>query len=79
MIVNWNSGGRSSSIPFFAGLGHPQILAGYYDGPVDDIKGWLAEAAKNRGSNGVLYTTWVGNYADLEAFAKAAWGARLLK
>ena len=79
VIVNWNSGGRSSSLPFFAGRGHPQILAGYYDGPVDDIKGWLAEAAKNRGSNGVLYTTWVGNYADLEAFAKAAWGARLLK
>jgi hypothetical protein len=24
---------------------------------------------------GVMYTTWQDNYGELEAFAKAAWGA----
>jgi len=75
IVVNWNSGKPSESLPFFAGRGHRQILAGYYDGPVDSIKPWLREAAKVKGVVGVMYTTWVGNYKNLEAFAQAAWGA----
>jgi len=74
IIVNWNSGSAARSLSFFAGRGHRQILAGYYDGPADQIQPWLREARKNKGLCGVMYTTWVGNYADLEAFAKAAWG-----
>jgi len=79
VIVNWNYDKRAQSLPFFAKLGHRQILAGYYDAPVDNIKTWLAEAAKVKGVDGVMYTTWVGNYKDLEAFAKAAWGGNLAK
>lgn len=74
IIVNWNSGKPNESLPFFANRGHRQILAGYYDGPVAGIKSWLKDAAKVKGVVGVMYTTWVGNYKDLEAFAKAAWG-----
>ena len=32
-IVNWNSGKAADSLKFFAGRGHKQILAGFYDQP----------------------------------------------
>ena len=77
VIVNWNSGKPEQSLKFFAGRGHRQILAGYYDGPVENIKSWLASAKKlpkNALVDGVMYTTWRADYSNLEAFAKAAWG-----
>jgi hypothetical protein len=73
-IMNWNSGKPKESLPWFAGRGHRQILAGYYDGPVNAIKAWRAEARELSGVDGVMYTTWANRYDDLEAFAKAAWG-----
>jgi hypothetical protein len=74
-IVNWNYGQRAQSLPFFAGRGHRQILAGYYDGPPGTIRTWINDAhALNAPIAGAMYTTWAGNYADLEAFAQAAWG-----
>ena len=75
VIVNWNSGRQDESLKFFADKGFGQILAGYYDGPVDSIVPWIAKARKAGGLQGVMYTTWVGNYDNLEAFAKAAWGS----
>jgi len=74
VVVNWNSGQAEKSLAFFSKLGHPQILAGYYDGPADSIKGWLAKSKGGDGVVGVMYTTWQNKYDDLEAFAKAAWG-----
>jgi hypothetical protein len=74
VIVNWNSGAADKSLPFFDKLGYRQILAGYYDGPVNSIKEWLAKARGLHGVSGVMYTTWQSNFRDLEAFAKAAWG-----
>ena len=49
---------------------HPtgKILAGYYDGPVDGIDGWLEDAGQVQGVVGVMYTTWQHRYDDLEAF-----------
>ncbi len=50
VIVNWNSNPakRAASLRHFASLGVRQILAGYYDGPVDvDCRlaaGWQAGA-----------------------------------
>ncbi|RYG23542.1 hypothetical protein EON82_13695 [bacterium] len=75
LVLNWNHGGRAKSLPFFAGLGLKQVLAGYYDGNVEDIKTWLADAKAVKGVTGVMYTTWTDNYSNIEAFAKAAWGA----
>lgn len=75
-IVNWNFDGRKKSLPFFAGRGHRQILAGYYDGAPDTIREWLQDAAGVHGIDGVMYTTWMQKYDDLEAFARAAWGAK---
>jgi hypothetical protein len=71
VIVNWHFGAREKSLPFFADRGHRQVLAGYYDGPVEQVKEWLKSGAKVKGVVGVMYTTWQGNYDHLEAFAKA--------
>lgn len=75
-VVNWNYAKRGSSMGWFANRGHNQILAGFYDGPVDQIQTWLADAGGIRGIDGVMYTTWRRDYSQLEAFARAAWGAR---
>lgn len=70
IVVNWNFGKRDESLKFFADRGHRQVIAGYYDGKVDQIRQWLTSANKVQGVVGVMYTTWQNNYADLEAFAK---------
>ena len=71
-IVNWNSqpAERKASLQHFAELGNKQILAGYYDGPVDSIRPWLRDAQEVKGLDGVMYTTWAHRYRDLEAFAR---------
>jgi hypothetical protein len=72
VIMNWNFGKRDQSLKFFADRGHRQILAGYYDHKPEQIKDWLASAAKVQGVIGVMYTTWRNDYSNLEAFAKLA-------
>jgi len=69
--VNWNSAleKRIGSLKHFAELGNRQILAGYYDGPVTAIDGWLRDGRRIQGIEGVMYTTWRGEYGDLERFA----------
>jgi len=71
VVVNWHNHqpGRAQSLRHFAGRGHRQVLAGYYDAPVGRIAEWLAEARRVKGVVGVMYTTWRRNYDDLEAFA----------
>ena len=73
-VVNWNSGKPEQSLPFFAGRGHPQVLAGYYDGPPERIRDWLAAGRGLKDPPGVMYTTWRGDFSQLEAFAEHAWG-----
>ena len=74
MIVNWNSGHPNKSLPFFAQRGHSQILAGYYDAPLERIVAWRAAAEKTGGPRGIMYTTWRGDFSQLESFANLAWG-----
>jgi len=76
IIVNWNQRRAAESLPFFTQRGHSQVLAGYYDGPPDRIRDWLATGQPTGNMRGVMYTTWKRNFADLERFAEAAWGAR---
>lgn len=73
-VVNWNSGKATKSLPFFDSLGCKQILAGYYDAPVSEFTKWRAVASGIKGFDGVMYTTWVGDYTNLEEFAKVAFG-----
>lgn len=72
VIVNWNFGKRDQSLKFFADRGHRQVIAGYYDHRPEQIKDWLASAAKVQGVVGVMYTTWKNDYAQIEAFATLA-------
>jgi hypothetical protein len=74
LVINWNFGERKKSLPFFEKLGVKQILAGYYDSNVQDIRTWLDDASGVVGVTGVMYTTWSDDYSKLEEFAKAAWG-----
>jgi hypothetical protein len=73
-VMNWNSMKPKESLGFFAGLGCHQVLAGFYDSPVENIKPWLAAAHNVKGVDGVMYTTWVGDYSKLEDFAKVSFG-----
>jgi len=77
-IANWNAGHRDESLAWFAGRGHKQILAAYYDtGDVrGELEGWLGSAAKVKGVEGVIYTTWQNQYKDVEAFAEVLRGRR---
>lgn len=74
IVLNWQYARRLKSLAFFADRGLKQVLAGFYDGNVDDIKTWLRDARGVKGVTGVMYTTWANDYSKLEAFAKAAWG-----
>jgi hypothetical protein len=70
VIMNWNSDKPTESPAFFAQRGHRQILAGYYDRDPSAITSWLAAARKAPGVIGVMYTTWKGDYSQLEEFAR---------
>jgi len=71
-VLNWNFDGRAKTAQWFAGRGHDQVLAAYYDGSPDQVKDWLSGTAGIPRITGVMYTTWADRYDDLEAFAKAA-------
>jgi hypothetical protein len=76
IIMNWNSAKPRESLPFFANLGHEQVLAGYYDGPADSIRSWLAAGKGLPKIDGAMFTTWQQNFTQLEAFADFAWGSK---
>jgi hypothetical protein len=76
VVVNWNHGQASRSLPFFGARGHAQVLAGFYDHDPRSIADWQAKGESVRGVNGAMYTTWRGDFSQLEAFAKAAWGGQ---
>ena len=70
-IVNWNFDKREESLKHFEGLGHEQILAGYYDANPSQIQRWLDTVVQQKLSKvqGVMYTTWRRDYSKLEEFA----------
>ena len=70
VIMNWNFGNRDKSLKFFADRGNKQIIAGYYDSDLADLRKWLASADKVPGVIGMMYTTWSQNYSKIEEFAK---------
>jgi hypothetical protein len=79
IVVNWNHEKAAVSLPFFGKRGHKQVLAGFYDHDPQAIAGWLKTGADVRGVNGAMYTTWRGDFSQLEAFARAAWGSKSTK
>lgn len=72
VIANWNGGKARASLEWFAGRGHPQVLAGYYD--ADDLENFRMWDAAARGVPrvlGFMYTTWQAKYGLLEAYGRA--------
>ncbi len=69
-VVNWNETAPRQSLEYFAGAGHPQVIAGYYDGPVETIERWIEASRGVKRVEAVLYATWANRYDDLEAFAQ---------
>ncbi len=69
-VMNWNSGKMLESLQHFEKLGHRQIIAGYYDEPVEQIDTWLDTVKKHQLTSvqGVMYTTWQNDYKQLEKF-----------
>jgi hypothetical protein len=74
IIANWNSGKASASLKWFADRGHPQIIAGYYDGNLSNFKKWDAAAKDVPKVSGFMYTTWQHKYGYLVAYGKAMLG-----
>jgi hypothetical protein len=70
VIVNWNGDRPRESLRFFAGRGHRQVIAGFYDHDVEALRGWFRAARGVPGIVAVMYTTWQGDYGQLERFAE---------
>jgi hypothetical protein len=71
-IIPWYFEKRAESLKFFADRGHHQVIAGYYDHKPGQIREWIEAAKPYAGVEGVMYTTWVHNFKDMEAFAAEA-------
>lgn len=90
VIMNWNLGSLTKSLTFFSGTdtsampaqphAFQQIIAGYYDSGdgATSATQELAAAKGIKGVVGLMYTSWVDDYSQLEPYAdaaKAAWAA----
>lgn len=90
VIMNWDLGGLTKSLTFFAGKdttampaqphAMQQIIAGYYDSGNGTTAATqeLQAAMGIKGVVGLMYTSWVDDYSQLAAYAtaaKAAWPA----
>jgi hypothetical protein len=69
IVACWYFEKRAESMKWFAERGHAVLMAGYYDGdPEANARGWLGAAGK--AARGIMYTTWRGDYRNLERFAE---------
>ncbi|MFO0881358.1 MAG: hypothetical protein U0840_29000 [Gemmataceae bacterium] len=69
-IANWNRGQAEKSLGWFAGRGHGQIVAGFYDSGPENFRHWDRAARGVAGVTGFMYTTWQRDYRHLEEFAR---------
>ena len=69
-IMNWNFGKREESLAFFQKRGHEQVIAGFYDEPLQNVSAWIDSGEKVEGVKGFMYTTWRSDYSKLEEVAE---------
>lgn len=69
-VMNWNFGKRKESLGFFSGRGNHQIIAGFYDAPLENVSRWLDSAKDIDHIDGFMYTTWKQDYSKLEEVSK---------
>jgi len=74
IIANWYVDKASKSLKWFAGRGHSQILAGYYDGDIENFNKWDSASRGIPKVIGFMYTTWASKYDDLEKYGSALLG-----
>jgi hypothetical protein len=74
IVVPWYFEKRRESLAWFAGRGHQQVIAGYYDQAPEQVAQWLEAARGIKGVRGVMYTTWEQKYEDLERFSEVIRG-----
>lgn len=74
IIGNWNGGKAAESLKWFAGRGHEQVIAGYYDADIGNLRRWEEAAKGVPGVRGFMYTTWAQQYGHLEEYGKALAG-----
>lgn len=67
-ILPWYYEQRTNSLQFFATRGHQQVIASYYDCAPESITNWLDASTSLPGVAGVMYTTWVSSYDELDLF-----------
>ena len=73
IVVEWLP--QRESVEFFAGRGHRQIVAGYYDEDVaQNYEAWMAAIQGSDGVIGTMYCTWRDGWEDLERYAEVWWG-----
>jgi hypothetical protein len=89
VMMNWNLGSLNKSLTWFAGKdpsgmqphGFQQVIAGYYSNPAGGGPEAATEMAAAMGVPGIIgamYTTWDGNYTQLQQYAdgiRGAWAA----
>ena len=69
-VMNWNFGKRDESLGFFSARGNHQIIAGFYDEPLENVGFWLDSAKNIPHIDGFMYTTWKQDYSKLEEVSK---------
>ncbi len=75
-IVNWNYGQRAASLARFSRLGFRQVTSPYYDArSTTGMRDWRLAMEGVPGVDGMMYTTWAGDFSFLRPFAFYAWGA----
>lgn len=74
VVMNWNLNHLSQSLGYFADLGYTQFITGYYDSQDGAASATreLAAAKGIAGLQGMMYTTWVADYSQLENYATTA-------
>lgn len=76
VIANWNGHDTAASLKFFAGRGHRQVIAGFYDADAADFRRRTAAAAGQEGVNGFMYTTWQHDFSKLEEYGRLMRGTK---
>jgi CubicO group peptidase (beta-lactamase class C family) len=69
-VMNWNgTENASQSLRWFAGRGHRQVIAGYYDGDSrQNIRMWLKAMEGVVNVDGMMYTTWQSDFKRMPGF-----------
>jgi hypothetical protein len=75
-VMKWGEPGKAEqSLAFFSRLVKRIMIAGFYDEDATANRAaWAGALETAQHIDGVMYTTWTGDYSKLEEFARLWWG-----